>query len=202
MITAHKIKLAKEFEQGMYFSCHMCGECCRGLREGEVYLYKNDIIRLAHHLRLKGTRGLKKFSLKYLKIVKSTFYWRAPGAKKEKKYELDELGFRFTGDDEHCHFLIDNKCSVHEARPFQCRAFPIGWNMLISNVSQVRDYSKKCPALRDSLENKGDTFYSKDELLQWSQEEYEIEKAYFLEMKEHNFNIFKVYPFLPKNITC
>jgi len=30
--------------------------------------------------------------------------------------------------------------------------------------------------------------------------EYEMEKKYFLEMKKHDFNILKVYPFLPKDI--
>lgn len=196
-MTTPGIKVAKEFEHGMYFSCEMCGTCCRGLKEGEVFLYRDDIVRLANHLGLKGTKGLREFSSKYLKVIEDSFFWRAQGEKRRKRYKFDTLGFKFTGEDEHCHFLIDNLCSVHEARPFQCRSFPIGWKQLISSPSRVKDYSKRCPALRNSLKKRVSTLYSRDELLRWGQKEYEIEKAYFLEIKRHNFDILKVYPFLP-----
>ena len=33
-------------------------------------------------------------------------------------------------------------------------------------------------------------------------QEYEMEKQFFLKMKKNNFDIFKVYKFLPKDITC
>lgn len=200
MVTRHGIKVAKEFESGMYFSCEMCGTCCRGLKEGEVFLYRDDIVRLANHLGLKGTKGLREFSRKYLKLIRDSFFWRAPGAKRGKRYKFDTLGFKFTGDDEHCHFLVDNTCTVHEARPFQCRAFPIGWKQLISSPSRVKDYSKRCPALQKSLERREGTLYSREELLQWAKKEYEMEKEYFLELKKHNFEIVKVYPFLPEEM--
>ena len=178
----------------------MCGSCCRGFKEGEVYLYEDDIKRLAEHLKIKGTSDLKKFAKKYLKIVNDSFFWKEPGAERGKTYKFKSLGFRFTGEDEHCHFIKDNNCTVHEARPFQCRAFPIGWNMLINSVKNFKNYSKKCPALQNSLENKG-KFYSRDEIIKWANEEYEMEKNYFLLMKKHDFNIFKVYKFLPKDIS-
>ena len=195
----HKIQLAKKFENGVYFTCEMCGSCCRGFKEGEVYLYQDDINRIAKHLKIKGTAGLRKFARKNLKVVNDSFFWKEPGTERGKTHRFKSLGFKFTDDDEHCQFLIDNKCTVHEARPFQCRAFPIGWNMLINSVKNFKNYSKKCPALQNSLENKG-KFYSREEIIKWAKGEYEMEKNYFLVMKKHDFNILKVYKFLPKDI--
>ncbi|TFG03346.1 MAG: hypothetical protein EU539_12315 [Promethearchaeota archaeon] len=200
-MTTSEIKVLKKFENGIHFTCQMCGECCRGFQEGEVYVFRNDILVLAKHLNFKGVSGLKKFCQKYLKIVDQKFYWKDPKTKRGRTYNFQALGFKFTGDDEHCEFLgEDSKCTVHQARPFQCRAFPIGWNMLINNLRNFRDYSKKCPALQDSLDNIG-KFYSKGEILKWAQKEYEMERNFFLEMKKNDFDIFKVYKFLPKDIT-
>ena len=173
----------------------MCGDCCRGFKEGEVYLYKDDIVRLANFLGLKGTKGLREFSKKYLKVINDSFYWKEPGAERGKTYKFKTLGFRFTDDDEHCHFLINNRCIVHEGRPFQCRCFPF-WQMMVSSQKNFVDYSKKCPGLQ-KLKGR---FYSKREILDWAKAEYEMEKKYFLEMKKNNFDIFKVYPFLPEDM--
>ncbi len=198
-MTSIDIKLSKLLENGIEFSCQKCGACCRGFKEGEVYLYKDDIARLAKLLNLTSKAGLRKFAKEYLKVVSDSFFWKEPGAARAKTYRYKTLGFKFIGDDEHCQFLKDNECTVHEARPFQCRAFPIGWNMLINSVKNFINYSKKCPALHNSLENKG-KFYSKEEILKWASEEYEMEKEFFFEMKKNDFNILKVYSFLPKDM--
>jgi Fe-S-cluster containining protein len=172
----------------------MCGDCCRGLHDGEVYLYHEDIHRLADHLKMKGKKGLKTFAKKYLKVINDNFFWKSEGAKKGKTYRFKTLGFAFAGRDEHCHFLINNECSVHEARPFQCRSFPF-WQMMVSNSKNLQDYTKKCKGLQE-LKGK---YYSKEEILKWARDEYEIEKKYFLEMKDKDFDIIKVYPFLSKD---
>ncbi|MFX1355338.1 MAG: YkgJ family cysteine cluster protein [Promethearchaeota archaeon] len=194
-MTSTEIKISKFLEKGIEFSCQMCGDCCRGLKEGEVYLFKADIIRLAHHLNLKGDQGYRSFIKKYLKIIEDSFFWRAPNMKRGKTYKFKTLAFKFTGKDEHCHFLIDNVCSVHEARPFQCRCFPF-WKMMVTNKKNLLDYSKKCKGLR-LLKGR---FYTKEEILDWARKEYKIEKEYFLEIKKHNFNILGVYPFLTQEI--
>jgi Fe-S-cluster containining protein len=171
----------------------MCGDCCRGLHEGEVYLYLDDVRRLANHLNMKSKKGLKTFADKYLKIINDSFSWKDEDANRGKTYRFKTLGFAFTDKDEHCHFLIDNKCSVHEVRPFQCRSFPF-WQMMVSSYKNLQDYSKKCKGLRE-LNGK---YYSKEEIHAWARSEYEIEKQYFLEMREKNFDILEVYPFLSK----
>ena len=183
----------------MHFTCEMCGSCCRGFKEGEVYLYQDDIKRIAERFKIKTMSGLKQFAKEYLKVVNDSFFWKEPSAERGKTYRFKSLGFKFTGEDEHCQFLKDSRCTIHEARPFQCRAFPIGWNMLINSVKTFKDYSKKCPALQNSLENKG-KFYSREEIILWANEEYEMEKEYFFELRRNDFNIFKVYHFLSKDM--
>lgn len=190
-----EIKVSKFLENGIEFSCQMCGDCCRGLKEGEVYLFKDDIQRLANFLDLKGEQGYREFARTYLKVIEDSFYWRAPEETRGKTYKFKTLAFKFTGKDEHCHFLKDNFCNVHHARPFQCRCFPF-WKMMVTNKKNLLNYSKKCKGLQ-LLKGR---YYSKEEILEWAKKEYKIEKEYFLEMKIHNFNILKVYPFLTKKI--
>jgi len=200
-LTTSEIKLSKELENGKEFSCKMCGTCCRGLQEGEIYLYRDDIVRLTKYLKLNSKSGLRTFASKYVKIIEESFYWKEPDAKRGRNYKFKTLAFKFTGDDDHCYFLDENnKCTVHKARPFQCRCFP-WWRMMVNSASgwkNLVDYSKKCPGLRDSLSNKG-KFYSKEDILKWAKREYIIEKKFFLEIKKKNFDIFSVYEFLSNN---
>ena len=194
-MTSIDIKLSKLLENGIEFSCQKCGACCRGFKEGEVYLYKDDIARLTKLLNLTSKSGLRKFAIKYLKVVSDSFFWKEPGAARGKMYRYKTLGFKFTGDDEHCEFLKDNECTIHEARPFQCRCFPF-WQMLVSNRKNFVNYSKKCPGLK-VLKGK---HYTREEILDWATKEYEMEKDFFFEMKKNDFNILKVYSFLPKDM--
>jgi Fe-S-cluster containining protein len=194
-LTTTEIKLSKALEKGIHFSCMMCGTCCRGLDEGEVYLYNEDIKRLANHLNFKGFEGLREFAKRYLKIIDDSFLWKEIGGERKKIYRFKTLAFKFIGNDDHCPFLKDNKCSVHEARPFQCRCFPF-WQMMISSNSNFINYSKKCLGLRQLKGN----FYSKENILEWAMAEHKLEMNYFLKMKTNGFNILKVYPFLPDEL--
>jgi len=194
-LTSAEIKISRILENGIEFSCQMCGKCCTGFNDGEVYLYKEDILRLADFLKIKGKKELRDFAQKYLKVVDDSFFWKDPNAQRGKTYRYKTLGFKFTGEDEHCHFLKGNNCSVHTARPFQCRSFPF-WQMMVSSTKNFENYAQKCKGLQ-VLKGK---FYTKEEILNWAQEEYDIEKKYFLEMKKNNFNIMKVHPYLPKEM--
>jgi hypothetical protein len=175
----------------------MCGDCCRGLNEGEVYLYKDDILRLAKFLNMDDEEGLKNFAKKYVKVINESFFWKEPGTNRGKTYRFKTLGFIFTGNDDHCHFLDGkNSCTVHKSRPFQCRCFPF-WKMMVTSRKNVIEYTKKCRGLQASLKGQG-KYYNPHEIQEWAKAEYEMEKKYFLEMKEKDFDILKVYPFLPE----
>ncbi|MFW9822672.1 MAG: YkgJ family cysteine cluster protein [Candidatus Thorarchaeota archaeon] len=196
-MSSEEIKISKFLENGIEFSCQMCGDCCRGFNEGEVYLYMDDILRLAKMLKMNDEKGLRKFANEYVKVINDSFYWKELGATRGKTYKFKTLGFAFAGDDEHCHFLDENnRCTVHKHRPFQCRCFPF-WKMMVTSRKNVIEYSKKCPGLKASLKGKG-KYYNLQEIRKWAKAEYQMEQKYFLKMKENNFDILKVYPFLPR----
>ena len=194
-LTIKEIKLPKTLEDGLKFSCQFCGECCRGFDEGEVYLYLEDIERLAAYCK----EGLSEFAKDYLKIVEDTFYWKEPGAQRGKKYRIPLLGFKFIGDDEHCEFLgDDNKCTIYEIAPFQCHAYP-WWRIHLESPKKLREYSKKCPGLKGSFNGEG-KFFSPEKILEWVEKEYKMEEEYFLKLKANDFDILKVYKFLPEEM--
>ncbi|MHA1150826.1 MAG: YkgJ family cysteine cluster protein [Promethearchaeota archaeon] len=194
-----KLSIAKALEKGVRFQCKYCGRCCKGFDEGEVYLYFEDIKRLSDELGLKGEKGLKQFAKKYLKITSNTFFWKEEDKDLGKNYSVPTLGFKFEGDDEHCEFLApDNKCIIYPAAPFQCKSFPF-WQMMVSSPKNLKEYSKKCPGLRDH-ENGEIKLYTKEEMYELAKKEQEMEIEYFLKMEENDFDIFKVFPWLPRDL--
>jgi len=62
----------------------MCGDCCRGFNDGEVYLYKDDILRLAKFVNMDDEEGLKNFAKKYVKVINDSFFWKESGANRGK----------------------------------------------------------------------------------------------------------------------
>ena len=68
--------------------------------------------------------------------------------------------------------------------------------MLVSSRKNFIEYAKKCPGLEALKGN----YYSKEEILDWANREYEMEKNFFFQMRQNDFNIFKVYSFLSKDM--
>lgn len=102
-------------EDGLRFECTMCGNCCRSKLD-EPYRYvtitKPDVERL------------RRFGFKLSASITKKFRGRTV----LKLVEQD--------GERRCPFLAeDNKCSIHEMRPEQCRAFPWHGNVLESMES-------------------------------------------------------------------
>ncbi len=101
------------YNSGLRFHCTSCGKCCTGA-PGFVWLEDADIKKLSCHLSLSEEEFLHK-------------YTRKVGEK------ITLLEDRKTYD---CIFLQGKQCSVYEARPQQCRAFPF-W---LSNLKKKTDW--------------------------------------------------------------
>lgn len=87
------------------FRCHGCGNCCRG--DGYVFLEDAEIRRLAVYLDL----SVEEFTERYTRTIES-----------------GRLVLKDQDDaDKSCVFLKENRCTVHEAKPDQCRDFPRKW---------------------------------------------------------------------------
>ncbi|CAN5485453.1 YkgJ family cysteine cluster protein [soil metagenome] len=77
--------------------CTVCGNCCRSLM---INVEDADTARLSAHLQL----------------AKEDFY--------NRYVERSSQGSLAVMNTIPCHFLHENKCTVYEARPNECREFP------------------------------------------------------------------------------
>jgi Fe-S-cluster containining protein len=88
-----------------------------------VYLTEEDIPRLAHFVGMP--QG--EFEGQYVYRTKNMRRFRKPrGAQ--------------------CPFLQDNGCSVHAAKPEQCRTFPF-WPEILEDEDEQRAVAAYCPGI-------------------------------------------------------
>jgi Fe-S-cluster containining protein len=106
----------------MRFECQRgCTKCCE--QQGFVYLSEEDILRLA------------------------AFRGETPAAF-EKRYVFRTKNLRRLRVPRHaqCEFLKADGCSVHEAKPTQCRTFPF-WPELVGSTKNLRSTAQWCPGI-------------------------------------------------------
>ncbi len=96
-------------EKGLSFKCTGCGACCTG-SPGYVWLEESDIVRMMEFLKLDRDSFLKN-------------YCRSVG----NRISLIEDSKTYD-----CVFLKNNKCSLYNARPKQCRVYPF-WDEVIKS---------------------------------------------------------------------
>ena len=88
------------------FTCLRCGNCCR--HAGEVRLEDGEAETLARTLAITITAFTDRFT----------------------RLSADRRGLSLTErPDGTCVFLEEPSCTcqIHEAKPAQCRTFPVGW---------------------------------------------------------------------------
>ena len=125
------------FTSGLQFSCVRCSACCRN-ESGFVYLSENDLSRLA-----------KECGMDYTAFVKTWCRWVPIDRDRERLSLREKSNFD-------CIFW-KNGCTVYDARPLQCRAFPF-WDSVVCSVQAWNDEGKKCPGI-----NTG-SLHEKDEI--------------------------------------
>ncbi len=111
------------FNDGLKFKCTGCGQCCTG-SPGYVFLSLTDLERLADHFQLSA----KDFASQYTK-------------KLNDQYVLLD---RPNSSD--CSFLKDQKCTVYNARPTQCRTFP-WWIHNLRDHEDWKQAAEKCEGI-------------------------------------------------------
>lgn len=169
------------------FMCRICGTCCSG--DGSAFLYPEDIIRLADYLNISVQEAVDKYTdYIMLEIVEDRgSYFYIPYLILKKR------------DDNCCIFLKDKLCSIHEAKPEQCRKTPFVSEFFTDN--QWREQLRKlCAGVHDLTE------YKIDEL----RKEYEDpsekrEQEYYRNLKENSYNLEKILDVelpAPKIIIC
>lgn len=112
------------WQDGIQFECQGSGKCCVSHGEyGFVYLTESDRKKMSKLLKMK----LLDFEVKYCDVT-------------DGFYHLKESG------NPACMFLKDNRCTVYEARPTQCRTWPF-WPEVMSAKSWKQDVAKFCPGV-------------------------------------------------------
>jgi Fe-S-cluster containining protein len=108
--------------EGMRFECQPgCTACCE--QKGFVYLTEDDIPRAAQFLGITAAA----FERKYVFRTQNRRRLRVPR-------------------DSQCSFLRDGGCSIHPAKPTQCRIFPY-WPELVESRQEWFKTAKYCPGI-------------------------------------------------------
>ena len=104
------------------FECQTgCINCCT--QRGHIYLTEEDIVRMAGHLGIEPA----VFEQRYVFRTRNRVRLTIPRT-------------------DWCHFLTPTGCTVHEAKPLQCRTFPYWPENLTGRAAwkSLRDY---CPGV-------------------------------------------------------
>ena len=104
------------------FACQPgCTNCCD--QRGFVYLTETDLVRAAAFVGLPPA----EFEARYVYRTRNYLRLRKPPRSQ-------------------CHFLKGHGCSIHPAKPTQCRTFPF-WPDLVGNEDEWRETAKYCPGI-------------------------------------------------------
>ena len=108
--------------EGMRFECQPgCTACCR--QQGFVYLSEEDLVRVAAFLGMP----VADFERKYVYRTRHKLRLRTP------RHAT-------------CHFLREDGCSIHPAKPTQCRIFPF-WPELVASRREWNRTARYCPGI-------------------------------------------------------
>ena len=124
------------YKDGLKFQCTGCGACCTG-SPGYVFLTPEDEDNIAKELNI----SLQDFQKKYTRL----FMGRRSLIEDQKNYD--------------CVFLKNNKCSLYQSRPKQCRTYPF-WSGIIQKKDHWEEEKQYCEGI-DHPESK---HYSKNKI--------------------------------------
>jgi hypothetical protein len=108
--------------EGLRFTCQPgCTNCCD--QSGFVYLNEDDLKRAARFVKMSA----KKFEEEYVYRTTHQMRFRKP-------------------PDKQCPFLENHGCSIHPAKPTQCRTFPF-WPELVEQRAAWNRTADYCPGI-------------------------------------------------------
>ena len=111
---------------GLRFSCTRCSSCCRK-ESGFVYLSESDLSRLANELQMD-----------YTAFIETWCRWVSFDLGRERLSLKEKSNFD-------CIFWKDG-CTVYEARPLQCRAYPF-WDSVLCSPQAWEAAGEGCPGI-------------------------------------------------------
>ena len=122
---------------GLRFSCIRCSACCR-YESGFVFLSGKDAIRLAAALNME----YRAFTETFCRWVFSENGQEQLALKEKTNFDC----IFWTSEQGKADFGHEGGCSVYEARPLQCRAFPF-WPSIVSSGHSWKMTASECPGM-------------------------------------------------------
>ena len=113
------------YKEGLRFECTGCGKCCKG-SPGYVWLTVAEMASIATFLHL----DFDTFTRKYVRQVNGDF-------------SLIEVGEEYA-----CVFLKEDKCTIYEVRPEQCRTFPF-WGKHLRSKEHWEKLKGQCEGIHE-----------------------------------------------------
>ena len=108
--------------RSLRFACQPgCTKCCDV--KGFVYLSENDLSRAAEFTGMTEEAFEAAYIVRYRHVIRL-----------RKPLESQ------------CHFLKDGGCSIHPAKPTQCRLFPF-WPELVESPKHWNEAGQLCPGI-------------------------------------------------------
>lgn len=108
--------------EGLRFACQPgCTACCE--QKGFVYLTESDLVRAAAFLGMTPAAFERQFCYRTRRQLRL----RVPR-------------------ESNCHFLRDGGCSIHPAKPTQCRIFPF-WPEMLESRREWKKTARYCPGI-------------------------------------------------------
>ena len=108
--------------EALRFECQPgCTACCT--QRGFVYLTEADLTRAARFLGMTAAA----FERQYVYRTRRLLRLRVPR-------------------EAQCHFLREGGCSIHPAKPTQCRIFPF-WPELVDSRREWKKTARYCPGM-------------------------------------------------------
>lgn len=114
------------YSAGLRFSCKKCSACCR-YDSGYVFISEKDLVDLAAELKMDAN-GFQKTYCRWVTGWQGT--------------ETLSLKEKSNND---C-ILWNSGCSVYNARPLQCRAFPF-WEAIVNSEDSWKIAASGCPGM-------------------------------------------------------
>jgi hypothetical protein len=114
------------YGSGLRFECTRCSRCCRHT-PGYVFLSPSDLDALAAAVGVDREEFLRVY-------CRHVDVGLAGRVSLKEKANLD------------CVLWENEGCSVYEARPLQCRAFPF-WNACVSSREEWERHATQCPGI-------------------------------------------------------
>jgi len=131
------------YAQGLCFSCTRCSACCRH-ESGFVFLSGKDAVMLIAALKME----YRKFIHAYCRWVPSVNGTEQLSLKEKSNFDCIFWAFSEAAQ--------TGGCSVYEARPLQCRAFPF-WPSIVGDKSSWKSAAGECPGMNRGILHSGDT---------------------------------------------